>query len=149
MPKSTLFANDVLALIFNATAIANLAQNNGTSPATSMVFALHTAIPGLAGDQSTSEISYTGYARVNVLRQASGFAAPSGGIIFPAANVDFGAMSAGAGGTVTHASIGTTPSTTANKMLYYGSVTPTIAVTNGVTPRLTGAAAGNTNITET
>src|SRR5215207_3207754 len=139
MPKGTTFANDVLALIFNATAIANVAQNNATSPATSMVFALHTADPGAGGTQSTSEISYTGYARVSVLRTTAGFPAPSGGVISPAANVDFGAMTAGTGGTVTHASLGTTPSTTANKQLYAGAVSPNIVVANGVTPRLTTA----------
>jgi hypothetical protein len=145
MPKSTVFCNDVLALVFNATAIANIAQNNGTSPATSMVVALHTASPGVGGDQSTSEISYTGYARVSVARTTGGFPAPSGGVISPAANIDFGAMTAGAGGTVTHASIGHTPTTTANKQLMFGTVTPNISVTNGVTPRLTNTS----TITET
>ena len=145
MPKSTTFTNDVLALIFNATAIANLAQNNATSAATSMVVALHTADPGVGGSQSTSEISYTGYARVNVARTTGGWPAPSGGVISPAANIDFGAMTAGTGGTVTHFSIGHTPSTTANKHLYAGTVTPNIVVSTGVTPRLTTA----TTITET
>src|SRR5262245_33537393 len=137
MPKSTTFCNDVLALIFNATAIANLAQNQGTSPATDIVVALHTASPNVGGTQSTSEISYTGYGRVNVTRNTTGWPAPSGGIIAPGANIDFGAMTGGTGGTVTHASLGHNPSTTANKMLMFGTVTPNITVTSGVTPRLT------------
>jgi hypothetical protein len=140
MPKTSAFANEILALIFNATAIANLAQNNGTSPATNITVALHTASP--ATDQTSSEISYTGYARVNVARTTSGWPAPSGGVISPAANIDFGAMTAGAGGTVTHFSLGTG---TSNKMLYSGTVTPNIVVSTGVTPRLTTA----TTITET
>lgn len=146
MPKSTTFANDVLALIFNAVAIANLAQNNATSPATDIAMALHTASPGTGGSQTTSEISYTGYARVNVQRNTTGWPAPSGGVIAPGANIDFGAMTGGTGGTVTHASMGTNPSTTANKLLMFGTVTPNISVTSGVTPRIT--AAGST-ITET
>lgn len=146
MPKSTTFCNDVLALVFNATAIANLAQNNATSPATDIRVALHTATPGVGGTQLTSEISYTGYARVNVVRTTSGWPAPSGGVISPAANIDFGQMTAGTGGTVTFASLGTNPSTTADKMLMFGAVSPSIAVSNGVTPRIT--AAGST-VTET
>jgi|SRR5215211_1113685 len=145
MPKGTTYANDVLALVFNTTAIANVAQNNATSPATSMRFALHTADPAVGGTQSTNEISYTGYARVDVARTTGGFPAPSGGIISPAANIDFGAMTGGTGGTVTHGSIGTNPTTTANKMLMYGTVSPNISVTTGVTPRLTTAS----TITET
>lgn len=141
MPKTTTYANGLLALTFNATAIANLAQNNGTSPATTLTVALHTADPGVGGTQATSEISYTGYARVAVARTTSGFPAPSGGSISPAANIDFGAMTAGTGGTVTHFSIGTG---TSNAMLYSGTVTPNIVVSNGVTPRLTTA----TTITE-
>lgn len=148
MPKTTVFCNDVLSLVFRAVAIANIAQNQGTSPATAMSIALHTASPGIAGDQSTSEISYTGYARVtSVTRDTAGtaFPAPSAGVITTTANIDFGAMTAGTGGTVNNASIGHTPSTTANKALMFGAVSPTISVTNGVTPRL---AIGST-ITET
>jgi hypothetical protein len=145
MPKNTTFANELLALIFNATAIANLAANAASAQATNMVVALHTASPTITGTQSSSEISYTGYARVNVARTTGGWPAPSGGVISPAANIDFGAMTAGTGGTATHASIGHDPSTTANKMLYFGSLSPTIAVANGVTPRITTA----TTITET
>lgn len=145
MPKATAWANDVLALFFNATAIANVAQNQATSPATAILVALHTADPGVGGTQSTSEISYTGYARASVARSTGGFPAPSGGVISPAANIDFGAMTGGTGGTVTFASFGTSPTTTANKLYMYGAVSPSIAVTTGVTPRLTTAS----TITET
>ena len=145
MPKGTTFANDILALVFNATAIANIAQNQGTSPATTMNIAAHTADPGAGGSQTTSEISYTGYARATPARSTGGFPAPSGGVISPAATISWGAMTAGTGGTITHFSIGTVPSTTANKLLYAGTVTPNISVVNGVTPQLSTA----TTITET
>jgi hypothetical protein len=148
MPKSTQYARDVLDLFFNATAIANVAQNTATSPATATPIALHTADPGVAGLQTTSEISYTGYARVNQTRStaAGGWvAADASGVTRPNGNIDFGAMTAGTGGTVNFASIGTTPSTTANKIIMYGAVSPTISVTNGVTPRLTSTS----TITET
>ena len=143
MPKATAFANEVVALVFNATSIANIAQNNATSPAANMRFALHTADPGVGGSQTTSEISYTGYVRKDVLRTTGGFPAPTGGIISPAANIDFVASTGGTGGSVTFASIGLDTGT-AGRILYYGAVSPPIAVSNGVTPRLTTA----TTITE-
>lgn len=132
MPKGSTFDNDLLKLIFQAAAIANIADNTGTSPATTLTVALHTADPGAGGDQSTNEISYTGYARVAVARASGGWTV-TGASVSPAANIDFGTMTAGAGGTVTHVSVGTG---TSNKMLYYGAITPTIVVTNGVTPRI-------------
>ena len=46
MPKAATFCNDILALILNTTAIANIAQNNTTSPDTNFYFSLHTADPG-------------------------------------------------------------------------------------------------------
>jgi hypothetical protein len=140
MSKGNTFENDLLALIFNATPIANIADNAASSPLESLYVSLHTADPGEGGSQTTSEISYTGYARVAVARTTTGWPAPSGGSISPGANIDFGAMTGGTGGTVTHFAIGTASSGT-GKILYKGTVTPNIAVTTGVTPRLTTATA--------
>ena len=61
MSKSNTFENELLALIFNGTGIANLADNAVSGPLTNLYLALHTADPGEGGDQSTNEISYTGY----------------------------------------------------------------------------------------
>jgi len=137
MSKGNVFSSDILKLIFNATAIADLAENDATSPATTLTVALHTADPGEAGTQSTSEIAYTGYARIAVARTSGGWTVAGGdpdpATVSPAANIDFGEMTGGAGGTVTHFSVGTG---VANKSLYSGTVTPNIVVTTGVTPRL-------------
>lgn len=135
MGKSTSSGTDVLKLIFNATSWANLADNTATSPAANLTIALHTSSPGVGGTQSTNEISYTGYARINVVRTSSGWTVASASCS-PVANIDFGQMTAGAGGTVTHFSIGTG---TSNYMIYFGTVTPNISVVNGVVPRLTTA----------
>ena len=137
MSKGDTFENDLVKLIFNATAIANIADNAATSPLTQLFVALHTADPGEAGTQSTSEISYTGYARVAINRNSGGFTV-TGNSVSPAANIDFGNMTAGAGGTVTFFSIGVA-SSGATKILYSGAVSPSIVVTTGVTPRLTTA----------
>jgi len=133
MSKGNTFENDLLKLIFNATAIADLAQDDGSSPATTLTVALHTGDPGEAGDQTTSEISYTGYARIAVARTTGGWTV-TGASVSPVADITFGQMTAGAGGTVTHASVG---SGVANKLLYSGTVTPNIVVANGVTPKIT------------
>ena len=132
MSKGNTYETDILALIFNATPIADLADNDATAPATTLTVALHTADPGEAGTQLTSEIAYTGYARIAVARTTGGWTV-TGNSVSPVANIDFGEMTGGAGGTVTHFSVGTG---TANKLLYSGTVTPNIAVTSGVIPRL-------------
>jgi len=145
MPKAVAFCNDILALILNATAIANIAQNNGTSPDTSFYFSLHTADPGTGGSQLTNEISYTGYARAAVARTTGGWGAPSGGVSALAVNTDFPISTGGTGGTVSFVGLGRLQ-TTAGKMLYTGAASPNIAVANGTIPRIN---ATTTTVTET
>jgi hypothetical protein len=137
MSKGDTYENDWLKLVFNATAIANIADNAASAPLTNLQVSLHTADPGEAGTQSTSEIAYTGYARVAVARTTGGWTVTTNSVA-PVANIDFGAMTGGAGGTVTHFAVGTAASGT-GKLLYSGTVTPNITVSTGVTPRLTTA----------
>lgn len=73
MSKGNTFENDFLKLIFQATAIANIADNAATSPLTELFLSLHTADPGEAGNQTTSECAYGSYARKNVARTSGGF----------------------------------------------------------------------------
>lgn len=136
MSKSNAFENSLLKLIFNATAIANLADNAASSPLTNLYVSLHTADPGEAGDQSTSEANYTGYARVAVARTTGGWTVTNNSVS-PVSNLDFNACTGGSS-TVTYFGVGTA-STGAGVLYYSGTVTPSIAVTNGVTPRLTTA----------
>ena len=121
-----------------------MAQDNTTSPATNLHLSLHTANPGTNDSQTTSEIAYTGYARKAVAR-STGFGAAASGVSALAADNDFGTMTGGAGGTVTHAGLGRDVSG-AGKMLYTGAVSPTIAVANNTIPRLAGTI---TTVTET
>jgi len=134
MSKSNDFENDLLKLIFNGTAIANLADNAVTGPLTSLFLALHTSDPGEAGTQSTGEIAYTGYARIPVLRTSGGWTITANSVS-PVANVEFAEMTGGVGGTATFVTIGVAV-TGATKVLYRGALTPTIAVTTGVIPRI-------------
>lgn len=136
MSKGDTFENDLLKLIFNATPIANLADNAATSPLTQLFVSLHTADPGEAGTEATSEIAYTGYTRVGVNRNAGGWTV-TGNSVSPAANIDFPAGTGGTG-TATHFAVGVA-SSGATKVLYKGTLTPNIVCGNGVTPRLTTA----------
>lgn len=134
MSKGNTFEADWLKLIFNATAIADLARD-AAAPVTTLSVALHTADPGEAGDQTTSETAYTGYVRVTVARTTGGWTvsgtAPT--VVSPVANIDFAECTASAGGAITHFSVGTGVS---NKLLYSGTVTPNITMAVGVIPRL-------------
>ena len=134
--KSDTFENDVLKLYFNATAIANMADNAASSPLTNLYVALHTADPGESGVQNTSEAAYTGYARVAVARTSGGWTV-TGSSVSPTAAINFPACTAGTA-TVTHWSVGVA-SSGATKILYSGPVTPNISVSTGVTPQLTTA----------
>jgi hypothetical protein len=134
MSKGNTFENDLLKLIFNGTAIADIADNDATSPLTNLYVALHTADPGEAGDQTTSEIAYTSYARVAVARTSGGWTVTANSVS-PVANINFPAGTGGSG-TATHFSVGTLTSG-AGKILYSGAITPNIVCGNGVTPQLT------------
>lgn len=136
MSKGNTFENDLLKLIFNGTAIANMADNAASSPLTNLYVALHTADPGEAGDQTTNEISYTGYARVAVARTTGGWTVTNNSVS-PVATIAFPACTGGSG-TATHFSVGIA-SSGAGKVLYSGAISPSIAVANGVTPQLTTA----------
>lgn len=133
MSKGDTFENDFVKLIFNGTAIANIADNAATSPLTQLFLSLHTADVGESGSQTTSEATYTGYARVGVNRNSGGFSVSTNTVSL-VANTDFPACTGGSS-TVTHFAIGTS-SSGAGKVLYKGAVSPSITVTNGVTPRL-------------
>jgi hypothetical protein len=141
MSKANTFENELLAHIFTNADVALIGDATGlrgSTTAGSLYFALHTADPGEAGSQTTSEAAYTSYARVAVARSGAGFTVTANSVS-PAANVDFPAATGGSE-TETHFSIGTAASG-AGKVLYKGPVSPNIVVSSGVTPRLTPATA--------
>ncbi|SRR6266404_3516697 len=133
MSKSNIFENDWLKLIFNATAIANIADNAASSPLTNLYLSLHTADPGEAGVQTTNECAYTSYARVAVARTSGGWTV-TGSNVSPVSDIAFPTCTGGIE-TATHAAIGTAISG-AGKILYSGTVTPAIAISAGAPPRL-------------
>jgi hypothetical protein len=136
--KTDVFENDLLKLMFNATAIANVADNAASSPITTWYLSLHTSDPtdAAASGQSTNETTYTGYARIGLAR-TSGAWTVTGNSVSPVANVDFGTCTAGTA-TITHVGVGSAASGT-GKLFYAGALSPSIAVVSGVIPRLTTA----------
>lgn len=136
MAKTTTWANNILALLFNATTVANIAINASSSPITSIYVSLHTANPGVGGSQTTSEAAYTSYARVAVSRNSGGWTITTNSCS-PVANISF-PQATGGSETETYFGIGTV-SSGAGVLLYSGTVTPNIVVSNGVTPILTTA----------
>lgn len=141
MSKSNACENSLLLLIFNNTDFALVGDAGGlqnSATAGNLYFSLHTADPGEAGDQTTSEITYTSYARVAVARSGAGFTV-TGNSVSPAATVSFPAGTGGSG-TATYFGVGTA-SSGAGVLLYSGTITPNIVTGNGITPQLTTATA--------
>ena len=136
MSASDIAENAILDLILRATAWGNVADNAASSPLTNLHVALATADPGDAGTMSTSEVTYTSYARQNVAR-STGWDAASGGVSALAANLDFPTGSGGSG-TVTYMNVGKTGGGTVDSF-FSGTVTPNIVTGDGIIPRLTTA----------
>jgi hypothetical protein len=139
MSKSNTFENDLLALIFNNTAIADIGDAGGlraTVTPGSLYVSLHTADPGEAGTAITNETAYTDYARVARARAAgAGGFTVSGNSVSPTENVDFPECGATPGAALTHFGIVNTASG-AGKLLYKGTLTPNITMATGVIPRV-------------
>jgi hypothetical protein len=139
--KSDYYSNHLLLLIFNAAPMDNIARDNILGSLT-LTLALHTASPGAGGTQATNEISYTGYARTEAIRSSAGFIVAANQVTL-ALDIDFPAYAGGAGGIVTHFSIGTGFS---DAMLYFGIVSPNLNISAvGNIPRLL---AGTTIVSE-
>lgn len=140
--KTTSWEGALLDLLFtnaNAANIGDATGLRGSATVGSLYVSLHTADPGVGGDQTTSETAYTGYARVAVVRSGAGWTR-TGNSVSPAANVDFGICTALPGAAITHFGVGTAVSGV-GELLYRGPVTPNITMAVNVIPRLTPSTA--------
>lgn len=133
--KTTEFGNDLLRHIFLNEAIALIGDANGLQPsasAGSFWLSLHTADPGVAGAQNTSEATYGSYARVEVARTSTNWLVTNGvasnklEILFPKCT--------GSSSTITHAAVGTA-SSGAGKLLFRAQVTIQKSITTNDVPR--------------
>lgn len=132
--------NGFLSLIFenaNYASIGDATGLRGSSTAGNFQISLHTADPGEAGSQTTSESAYTNYARVAVARSTAGWTVTTGTadndavISFPAGGAT--------GSSITHFGIGT-DSSGAGNLIFKGALTATLAVSSGVTPSFAAGA---------
>jgi hypothetical protein len=105
-------------------------QNSAT--AGDIFVSLHTGDPGETGTQTTSEATYTGYARVAVVRSSAGWTI-SGNTADNTAAITFGACTAGSS-TVTYFGLGSALSGAGN-LYMSGALTASLAVTAGITPQ--------------
>jgi hypothetical protein len=146
MSASDVFENGLLTLIFENGNYANVGDATGLRGSTVpgvFYISLHTADPGEAGTQTTSEATYTSYARVSVARSAAQWTAASGvttndnAITFPACT--------GGSNTITHFAIGSDVSGAGN-LFMSGALTASLSVSTGITPSF---AAGQLSITLT
>lgn len=132
--KGATFENDLLKLIFNGVPIPGIADNAAISPLTNLYASLHTADPGAGGDQTTSEATYAGYARVPVARTSGGWNVTTNSVT-PVATISFPTSTAGGTETEAFFAIGVN-ATGVSKILYHGPISPSIVVTFGTIPQL-------------
>jgi hypothetical protein len=120
MSMSNAFEHAVLRLLFLNEAIATLGDASGLLPSAvdgSLYVSGHTADPGEAGNQSSSEATYTGYARSALARDSGGWTV-TGNQVENAGVISLGACTAGSE-TLTHWGIGAEASGS-TLLLYYG-----------------------------
>lgn len=134
MSATNAFETALLTLYFNNTDHANIGDAAGlqnSAAAGSFYISLHTADPGEAGSQTTSEATYTSYARVAVARSGAGWTV-SGNNVSNAAAINFPAATGGTN-TITHFGIGSDLSGAGN-LFFKGALTASLAVSSGITP---------------
>ena len=124
MSASNNAETDILSYIFKS-------GGNPWSADANFYVSLHTGDPGEAGSQTTSEATYTSYARVAVSR-TTGFSV-SVNVAFNPLTIAFPAATGGTD-TITHFGIGTS-ATGAGRLLFSGPLTGSLAVSNGITPQ--------------
>jgi hypothetical protein len=121
---------DLLEKIFKATALPWDANGN-------LYLSLHTADPGETGLQTTSEATYTSYARVAVVRTGVGWTV-SNPTATNAALVQFPTCTGGTN-TITHVAIGTVTSG-AGQILVSGALNSSLSVSSGIQPQFSAGA---------
>lgn len=134
MSATNAFETALLALYFNNTDHAFVGDTAGlqnSATAGSFYISLHTADPGEAGTQTTSEATYTSYARVAVARSGAGWTVSSANVSNAAA-VNFPAATGGTN-SITHFGIGS-DLTTAGNLFFKGALSAALAVSSGITP---------------
>ena len=143
MSMSNAFETEILDLVFNNAAIANIGDAGGLQPsatAGSLYVSLHTGDPGETGNQTSNETAYTNYTRIAVARSGAGWTV-SGNTATNAALVQFPQCGV-TGATVTYVGIGTA-SSGAGVLMFSGQLSSSLAVANLIQPQF---AAGDLDV---
>lgn len=143
--KSNYYESSLLDLILNGIDFPGGVADDGTLA--NLYIALHSSDPGEAKSQATNEISYGGYVRKAIARNAT---TPKWTVPATTAGTQQATLASaqdfvtatspttGSAVTATHFSVGVA-STGAGAILYHGAISPNITIYTGVTPRLTTA----------
>lgn len=140
MSKADAYETDLLGLLLTATAISQVAINASSSALSATWVSLHTADPGDAGNQGTSELGVTGYTRIATTRSTAGWVVASGSAS-PVSAITFPMLTSTSTGTITHFGVGLSSASTIGKLFYSGTVTPNINFQQNTTPVLSTASA--------
>lgn len=130
----------LLDLVFLNTDWAGIGDASGlqnSASAGSFYISLHSADPGETGDQTTSEVAYTSYARVAVARTSGGFTR-TGSSMANTALVQF-PQCTGSTATATHWGLGTDSSGTGN-LIVKGALSASLSISNGIQPQFAAGA---------
>ena len=144
MPKSTTTCNNFLALLYNATPWANIADNASVTPITTISIRLATSSYTVASTGSSNEATYSNYALQTTSRAtgAGGWTAPTSRATQNVSQITFPQCGV-TGNTITSAC--TCKASGSSDVFHYGDLNAPIAVSNLIQPIF---AAGAVTITE-
>jgi hypothetical protein len=132
MTASDIFETDLAKMIFNA-------STSVVFSSTMLYISLHTAAPGDAGSQITSETTYTGYTRIGVSKVGTTGFTVAGDLAYNTTTITFPQCTGGSG-TITHFGIGCSSGTSTGYLVFDSSITTALAVSSGVTPSFASTA---------
>jgi len=131
---------NLLKLLMQNATWANVGDASGLQPsasAGSLYLSLHTGDPS-GGNQTTSEVTYTSYARVAIARNSTKFPVASRGFTNGEAET-FPSCTGADGQTATYAAIGTASSGTGH-IIMSGPLTSSLLIVTGQAPNITASA---------
>ncbi len=142
MSTSTTSANALQNLIYRAVAWADMAENDATSPATSIDIALHTGAGPTTSSQTSNEVTvgeWDTYARKTITRNTSEWDAAAAGMIQNTNLAQFVEMASGTGCTITYVSTGYN-----GTIIHFGALTASRTVSAGIQPQFAANALKST-----
>ena len=145
MPATNVLELELIDLLFLNAAFDNVGDVTGlvgSSTPGSFEVSLHTATLPDTATQTTSELTYTGYGRVDVARSGTAWTNTAGTVTNDAA-ITFGADTVG---SETATDFGLGSDVVADELWIYGALGSSLAISPGITPEF---AAGDLDVSIT